>query len=98
MILSKKALMKKFPQLERFKDQKWLEEEAIKSDCNYKEIPLKCSLLLISEMIDFCQQNRFNSNWEFQHSIQIRLKQIESLLKHFCEDSNMERTIKGKDI
>ena len=38
--LSHEELLKKFPNLKKFENQKWLSEESIKSDCNYKKLPL----------------------------------------------------------
>jgi hypothetical protein len=98
MYLSKKELLIKFPQLEKFKNQKWLEEEAIKSDCNYKELPLKAALELINDVIIFIDRTKFNSNWEAGFSTKTRLEQIRNLLQFFCEDNILEKTIKGTDI
>jgi len=96
--LSKQELINKFPHLEKFKDQKWMAEEAIKSDCNYKELPLKAAILMIGELKEFCHSTRFGSAWEKCFSIEHRLKQIECLLAHFCEDTLEEKALKGTDL
>ncbi len=98
MKLSKEELIKKFKILEKFKDQKWIEDEAIKSDCNYKEIPLKCALELIKDIIHYLEKNKFNSNWESYFGVKKRLEQVKDLLFYFCEDSIKEKTIKGTNI
>lgn len=98
MNLSKKSLIKKFPQLNKFKDQKWLAEEAIKEDCNYKELPLRAAFAMIQEVIEFIERTKFTSGWEEGFSIKIRLQQIESLLKYFCEDTIQEKTLKGSNL
>src|ERR1700761_1766483 len=87
MRLSKAELLKKFPELNKFKDQKWMEEESIKSDCNYKELPLQAAFIMIQNVMDFAESGKFSNNWEFSHSVKIRLKQIRDLLKHFCKDT-----------
>ena len=97
MKLSKGELLRKFPELEKFKDQKWISEEAIKHDCNYKELPLKAALVMVKELKEFCQITRFKSSWEKCFSVEHRIDQIESLLLYFCEDTVEEKTIKGKD-
>jgi hypothetical protein len=98
MNLSKKELLKKFPELEKFKDQKWMEEESIKHDCNYKELPLKAAFFMIKELKEFCKSYKFTSNWEKGFSIEKRLKQLEKLLQHFCNDTEEEKALKGIDI
>lgn len=98
MKLSKKELMSKFPQLEKFENQKWICEESIKHDCNYKEIPLKVSFELIKELISFLESQKFSNNWELCFSVKSRLKQLESLLSYFCRDTLVEETLKGNNL
>ena len=98
MYLSKGELIRKYPQLEKFKDQKWLSEAVLKADCNYKEIPFFASLILIDEIIDFIERTKFSNRWEEGFSIKLRLQQIRSLLNHFCEDTDQERALKGTDV
>jgi hypothetical protein len=98
MKLSKEELIKKFPCLNKFKDQKWLSDESIKHDCNYKELPLKSALELINEIIEFSEKTKFSSNWEICFSIKKRLEQAKDLILYFCQDSSEEKFIKGDDI
>lgn len=98
MILSKTILINKFKSLEKFKDQKWLSEESLKSDCNYKELPLHAAKVLIEDMILFTEKTKFTSTWELCHSVKIRLLQIQDLLNYFCEDTEHEKTLKGSNL
>lgn len=98
MNLSIDELIEKFPELSKFKDQKWMAEEAIKHDCNYKELPLKAAFSMIKDVIYFIDKTKFTSDWEEKFSVKIRLKQIEKLLSYFCEDTQEEKAIKGTDI
>jgi hypothetical protein len=98
MKLSKNLLMKKFPELKKFENQKWISEEAIKQDCNYNRIPLEASFAMIRNAISFLDQHRFSNNWEMCHSVKIRLQQIEDLLCFFCEKTIEEKTLKGENI
>jgi len=98
MRLSKPELLSKFKNLEKFKDQKWFSEEAIKSDCNYKELPLKAAKELINEIISFTETTKFSSNWELCFSVKTRLNQIKDLLDYFCEDTEQEKTLKGTNL
>lgn len=95
MKLDKIALINKFKNLEKFKDQKWFSDEAMKSDCNYKELPLHAAKVLIDDMILFTEKTKFSSTWELCHSVKIRLIQIQDLLNFFCEDTLHEKTLKG---
>lgn len=95
MKLSRGELLRKFPELKKFENQKWLQEESIKADCNYKEIPLKAAFIMIENAIQFAESGKFSSNWEFSHSLKIRLQQIRDLLKHFCEDTIEEKAVRG---
>jgi hypothetical protein len=98
MNLSKLELLNKFECLNKFKDQKWISEEAIKADCNFKEIPLKASKALIDDTIGFIERTKFTNRWEEGFSVKIRLMQIKALLDHFCEDSDHEKTLKGSNL
>jgi hypothetical protein len=98
MKLSPNELLNKFKCLEKFKDQKWLSEESIKEDCNYKQLPLKAALALIQEIISFIETTKFNSRWEEGFSIKIRLQQMNDLLLFFCEDTIEEKTRKGTNL
>ena len=101
MELSKKELLNKFPQLRKFETQKWLVEETINADCNYKKIPLMATFELIKELILFVDTLKMkNIGREYNEclSIQLRLKQIKSLLEYFCEDTLTEKTLKGENI
>jgi len=96
--LSREELFKKFPELNKFQDQKWLSEEAIKSDCNYKKLPLLACFKMIKNLIYFIDKTRFSNHWEECFSVKNRLMQIESLLSFFCEDTITEQTLKGDNI
>jgi hypothetical protein len=98
MKLSKEELIIKFPQLEKFSNQKWLSDEAIKPDCNYKELPLKATFEMIKELLNFIEKTKFSSNWEMGFSVKNRIKQIESLLSHFCDNTIEEQAIKGTNL
>jgi len=98
MKLSPKILIEKFSFLKKFEDQKWISEIAAKHDCNHKEIPLKATLELINDLIDFIDKTKFNSNWEQGFSIKVRLSQVKSLLLYFCEDNIEESTKKGSNL
>ena len=98
MKLQPSDLLRKFPCLNKFKDQKWFSEEALSSDCNYKELPLKACLLLIKDMLEFIEKTKFTSRWEEGFSLKIRLQHAESLLLFFCEDSEKEKTLKGTNL
>jgi hypothetical protein len=98
MKLSKFELIDKFPQLNKFKNQKWMEEEAIKHDCNYKELPLKAAFEMINETIEFIEKTKFSNRWEEGFSIKARLNQIKDLLLHFCDDTIEEKALKGENI
>ena len=95
MELSKTELLNKFNCLSKFQDQKWFSEEAIRADCNHKELPLKAAFHLIRDTIEFIDRTKFSSRWEEGFSTKVRLKQIEDLLRHFCEDTDHEKAIKG---
>jgi len=96
MNLTPKQLLNKFPILKKFENQKWIEESAISSDCNFNEIPIRCAFELIKELRDYVTRTKFNSNWEFCFSMKVRLEQIESLLKFFCEDSLERKVLRGE--
>jgi hypothetical protein len=98
MKLSKISLINKFKNLEKFKDQKWFSEESLKSDCNYKELPLHAAKVLINDMILFTKKTKFSNTWELCHSVKIRLEQIRDLLDHFCEENDHEKTLKGSNL
>lgn len=98
MKLSKEELIRKFPQLKKFQDQRWISDEAVKHDCNYKKFPLIATFELIKESLSFIETTKFSNNWEAYISIKVRLQQIEDLLLHFCEDTEQEKTIKGENI
>lgn len=98
MKLSKEELIKKFPCLQKFQDQKWMAEEAVKHDCNYKELPLKSALKLIEDVLEFIERNKFSNKWEEGFSVKTRLNQVKDLLAYFCSDTQEERVIKGTDI
>lgn len=98
MELNKNELLNKFKSLEKFKDQKWMSEEAIKADCNYKELPLKSALALIDELILYIERNKFRSQWEMCFSLKVQVEQLRQLLLYFCEDSESEKTIKGTNL
>jgi hypothetical protein len=98
MKLGKLALINKFKNLEKFKDQKWFSEEALKSDCNYKELPLHAAKMMIKDMIKFCEQTKFNSTWELNFSVKIRLIQLQDLLDHFCDQTDYEKTLNGSNL
>ncbi len=97
-MLSQEELIEKFEFLKKFKDQTWLSQEAIKEDCNYKKIPMIISFELIKSTIDFIEKTKFRSNWECGFSIKIRLKQIEEVLKFFCQDTIVEKSLKGSNL
>ena len=98
MILSIKELINKFPSLKKFENQKWIVDNAINQIISDKEIPLHCTLLLIQDLINYLEKTKFNSNWESFYGTKTRLKQIESLLLYFCEDSQNEAAKKGTDV
>lgn len=98
MRLDPKSLLEKFKSLEKFKDQKWFSEEAMKDDCNYKELPLKVTLVLIGDMLEFIEKTKFSSRWEEGFSIKVRLQQIKDLLTYFCDDTEDEKTRKGTNL
>lgn len=95
MKLSKTELLNKFTCLSKFQNQKWFSEEATRHDCNYKELPLKAALHLIKDTIEFIERTKFSNRWEEGFSTKVRLKQIEDLLRHFCEDTDHEKVIRG---
>ena len=98
MKLSLPCLLKKFPALEKFKDQKWLVEESTSAHCNYKELPLKAAHAMIVDLLNFIEKTKFKSYWEAGFSLKIRLEQIESLLLYFSQDTIQEKTLKGDNI
>ena len=98
MKLGRKQLLEKFKVLEKFKDQKWLSDEAVKGDCNYKELPLQAAFCLINDMIEFVERTKFNNRWEEGFSTKIRLEQIRDLLAFFCEDTEEEKSRKGTNL
>ena len=98
MRLSKNELIQRFKTLEKFKDQKWFSEEAVKEDCNYKELPLKASFALLEDLIEYIEKIKFNSHWEMCFSVKTRINQIKDLLNHFCEDTEVEKTMKGSNL
>ena len=98
MKLSIPELLKKYPKLAQFQDQKWLQEASLKSNVNHKEIPLMAALCLIDDVLYMLDNTKFNSNWEKQFSIQIRMKQIKDLLLYFCEDTKEDQTLKGTNL
>lgn len=98
MKISKKELMEKFPSLNKFKDQKWLSEESIKSNCNYRSLPFKAAHEVINEIIEFSEKTKFSNHWESHFSIKIRLQQLQDLLLYFCEKTEQEKTLKGENI
>ena len=98
MKLSRNELLNKFKNLEKFKDQKWFSEEAIKADCNYKELPLMAAKEMINDIISFTEKTKFSNNWEVCHSVKIRLQQIQDLLNFFCEETSKEKTLKGSNL
>ncbi len=95
---SKDILLKKFKILEKFQNQSWISQEAIKSDCNHKEIPLNCAFFMITDLLKFIEETKFNNNWEQGFSLKIRLNQIKDLLEYFCEDTEEEKTKKGSNL
>lgn len=95
MNLTPRQLLEKFPVLKKFESQQWITDLANSSECNYNEIPMRCAFELISELRDYVKKTKFISNWEFCFSMQIRLEQIESLLKFFCEDSLERKVLRG---
>jgi hypothetical protein len=98
MKLSPIQLIQKFPQLKRFENQKWLSEECIKEDCNYKEIPLLACFEMIKMTIEFIEKTKFNGHWEEGFSVKHRLFQMRDLLSYFCEDTIEEKTVKGDNL
>lgn len=98
MKLSINELLLKFPCLNKFKDQDWFSEEAIRHDCNHKELPMKVALVLIQDMLDFIEKTKFNSRWEEGFSLKIRLQHVQDLLSFFCEDTEEEKTVKGSNL
>lgn len=98
MELSKEELLEKFPVLNKFKDQDWISAASITQKANLKELPLQAAFAMIKDTIEFIERTKFNSRWEEGFSVKIRLQQIESLLKHFCEETEVEKTLKGKDV
>jgi hypothetical protein len=98
MRLSRDSLLKKFSCLEKYKNQNWFSEEALKDDCNHKELPLRVALVLIQETIKFCDETKFSNRWEEKFSTKVRLQQIQDLLLSFCEDTEEEKTRKGTNL
>lgn len=98
MKLSIPELLKKYPKLAQFQDQRWMQEASLKSNVNHKEIPLKAALCLIEDTVNMLESTKFNNHWENQFSTQIRLKQIRDLLLYFCEDTEEEQTLKGTNL
>lgn len=98
MELGPDQLMWKFPFLHKFKDHEWFAEEAVKWDCNHKELPMKITFLLIQDMLKFIEETKFNSNWEAGFSLKIRLQHAKDLLSFFCEDTEEEKTMKGTNL
>src|SRR5271169_340646 len=98
MKLSKIELINKFRNLEKFKDQKWFSDEAMKSDCNYKELPLHAAKIMIDDIILYTEKTKFSNNWEISHGVKIRLQQMKDLLNHFMEETEHEKTLKGSNL
>jgi hypothetical protein len=98
MKLTSQELIKKFKSLEKFKDQKWFSEEAVKDDCDYKKLPLKAALALITDILAFIEKTKFNNKWEEGFSIKVRLQQMQDLLFFFCDDTEEEKTKKGSNL
>jgi|GEM_PF-5937827 hypothetical protein len=98
MKLSARELMWKFPCLHKFKDHEWFSEEAVKWDCNHKELPMKITFLLIQDMLKFIEETKFTSRWEEGFSLKIRLQHARDLLSFFCDDTEEEKTIKGSNL
>ena len=98
MKLNRTELLNKFKNLEKFKDQKWFSEEAIKSDCNYKELPLMAAKAMIVDIIEFTEKTKFSNNWEVSHSVKIRLEQVQDLLDYFCGKTEKEKTLEGSNL
>jgi hypothetical protein len=96
--LSPDEMLRKFPFLEKYKNQKWLEQNTIDQKINFKEIPLQCTFVLIEELLNFIERTKFNSHYEEYLSTKVRLRQIKELLHYFCEDSEEEKTKKGTNL
>ena len=95
MKLTLELLLIKFPFLHKFKDEEWFINQSMRYDCNNKELPLHIAFLLISDMLKFIEETKFNSRWEEGFSLKIRLQHMQDLLFFFCEDTEEEKTIKG---
>lgn len=95
--LSPEELIKKFPYLKKFEDQKWFFDNSINQGISEKEIPLHCCLILIKNTIEFLEKTKFNSHWESCFSVKTRLEQIEDLLRYFCKDSQYENSKKSNN-
>lgn len=98
MKLSPRQLLLKFPFLKKFQNHEWFSEEAVKFDCNHKELPMRIALLLMQDMLKFIEETKFNSNWEQGFSLNIRIQHAISLLFFFCQDTEEEKTIKGTNL
>lgn len=98
MKLTPDLLMAKFPCLNKFKDSEWFSEEAMRYDCNHKELPMKITLILIQDMLTFIEKTKFNNRWEEGFSLKIRLEHARDLLDFFCQDTEEEKTVKGSNL
>jgi len=98
MKLSPCELIKKFRFLQKFQDQKWIAENSIHQDIDFKEVPMHCTFLLINELKKFLEATKFNNGYEVFLSTKVRLEQIEDLLLYFCEDSDFVKSMKGTNL
>lgn len=98
MKLSPRELILKFPFLKQFQNHEWFSEEAMKFDCNHKELPMRISFLLMQDMLDFIEKTKFSSRWEEGFSLKIRIQHARDLLSFFCEDTEEEKAVKGSNL
>lgn len=98
MNLEKDQLLNKFPFLSKFKDQIWIKDNTKTLSMDFKEMPLHCAFLLIQDMVEFLDDNRFSNNWEGIFSSKVRLQQIERLLRYFIEADDKEKSKKGVNL
>lgn len=98
MKLPKEQLIRKFPFLKKFENQKWVENVSITQEMDASEIPIHAAKILVSDMVDFCEKTKFCNNWESNFSVKIRLQQILDLLIYFTESDDFFKTIKGTNL
>jgi hypothetical protein len=98
MKLSKKELLKKFPQLSTYADPEWIEKQSLSNNTNFKAIPFLATLDMIESLMDFCEDTKFSSAWEKNFSIRVRLKQIKELIEYFSQNSDVENTLLGVNL